>query len=278
MSGGRLSALVVWVALFMVPGILWAHTGESWDISLDEDPELKAAVLRAGTKYLRKATGKTGSPGALDMIQGKVAVNFDRDRSLVVLLNVNEFGTTGHVWVHGFRNLRLRPPSPTAGLSETEARRAAEATFSEIPEKFRNELKFQGHELVAGVFNFHWRREIKGLPVLGNEDLNVGVDRFSGQLVYWDLGLFDFPPSLIETRPQLSAEEATKLASAALKTIAPVPMHLVEGSPPQLVIFGRAPMWAIRASSKIPATIYETYYILVNALTGETVPAGQRLR
>lgn len=262
--------LVLVLVLLAVPAVSRGHSGTFNTISLDEDPRLKAAVIRAAQLFLR--TGER--PVGFDSVNGKIAVNFDPQRKRVVLIDYLPFGTTGRVLVSGFKDdtRKSRPGAPR--ITAEVARRRAEAVFRRLPRGKQRELVFDAVTEFAGAYHVRWVRRVHGILVMGNEDFTVGVDQVNGAVLYWDLGIFDFPAPMIEATPRVGLAEAARLALEAAVGEVGEAMRLEEAFRPVLLIYGRELRWALRLTNGRPGTPNVSQYVLVPARGGEVLFRG----
>jgi len=278
-SGGRRSPriAVALLPLFLLPALAspkagWAHSGTFNAISLDEDPRLKAAVIRAAQELLRTRQPPVG----FDSINGKIAVNFDRERRRVVLVDYLPFGTTGRVVVSGFKDEGRKSSGDAPRITPEAARRLAEPIFRRVPREKQRELVFDGVTQFGGMHHVRWMRQVQRILVMGNEDLSVGVDQVSGVVVYWDLGVFDFPADMIETSPRIGLAEAARRATEAAAVEVGEAMQSAEDFKPVLLIYGRELRWALRLTNGKPGTRNASQYVLVPAREGEVIFRGPR--
>jgi hypothetical protein len=248
------------------------HSGTANAISLDEDPPLKAAVVRGAQRFLRTREAPVG----FDIINGKIAVNFDPQRNRVVLVDYLAFGTTGRVVISGFKDEGRKSRGGAARIPAETARRRAEGIFRSLPRGKRKELVFADVSPFGGMHHVRWVRQVKGILVMGNEEFTVGVDQVSGAVVYWDLGLFDFPAGMIEATPQVGQAEAIRRAQEAARAELGEAMAPAEGFRPVLLIYGRDLTWAVRLSNGRPGTANAVQYVLVPGREGEVLFKGPR--
>jgi hypothetical protein len=239
---------------------------------LDDDPRLKAAVIRASQEFLR--TGQ--APVSFDSINGKIAVNYDRERRRVVLVDYLPFGTTGRVVVSGFKDEGRKSSGGDPRITPEEARRLAEPIFRRVPREKQRELVFDGVTQFGGMHHVRWMRQVQGILVMGNEDFSVGVDQVSGVVVYWDLGVFDFPAAMIDTTPRIGLAEAIRRATEAASAEVGEALRLAEDFKPVLLIYGRELRWVVRLTNDKPGTSNASQYVLVPARDGEVIFRGSR--
>ena len=263
---------LVLLAVLAPPKVGWAHSGTFTAISLDEDPRLKAAVIRAAQEFLRTRQ----PPVAFDSINGKIAVNFDQERRRVVLVDYLPFGTTGRVLVSGFKDEGRKSSGGAPRITAEAARRLAEPVFRRVPREKQRELVFDEVTQFGGMHHVRWMRQVQGILVMGNEDFSVGVDQVSGAVVYWDLGIFDFPANMIETRPRIDLAEAIRRATDAAAAEVGEAMQSAEDFKPVLLIYGRELRWAVRLTNGKPGTPNASQYVLVPAREGEVIFRGPR--
>lgn len=265
------------VALLMgcllgLPPLAAGHSGTFNAISLDDDPRLKEAVVRAAQRFL----GTREQPVGFDAVNGKVAVNFDPERRRVVLVDYLPFGTTGRVVISGFKDEWRKSPGGSPRVTPEDARRMAEEVYRRLPKAKREELVFDGVTQFAGMHHVRWVRQVRGILVMGNEDLTVGVDQISGTVVYWDVGVFDFPAAMIEVTPEVGQAEAIRRATEAAAVELREPMSPAEGFRPVLLIYGRDLRWVLRLTNGKPGTPNASQYVLVPAREGEVLFKGPR--
>lgn len=246
------------------------HSGTFNAISLDEDPRLKAAVIRAAQQFLHTRERPVG----FDSINGKIAVNFDPQRTRVVLIDYLLFGTTGRVLVSGFKDDTRKSRAGSPRITAEAARRTAEAVFRRLPRGKQRELVFDAVTEFAGVYHVRWVRQVHGILVMGNEDFTVGIDQVNGAVVYWDLGIFDFPAPMIEATPRVGLAEATRLAHEAAAGEFGEAMRLAGAFRPVLLIYGRELRWALRLTNGKPGTPNASQYVLVPARRGDVLFRG----
>ncbi len=258
--------------VFGLPLFADGHSGSFTAISLDEDPPLKEAVIRAAQRFL----GIREQPVGFDAINGKIAVNFDAERRRVVLVDYLPFGTTGRVVIAGFKDEWRKSPGGSARITPEDARRRAEEVHRRLPKAKWGELVFDEVTQFAGMHHVRWVRQVRGILVMGNEDFSVGVDEVSGTVVYWDVGIFDFPATMIEVTPKVSQAEAVRRATKAAAVEVGEPMSLDEGFRPVLLIYGRELRWALRLTNGKPGTANASQYVLVPAREGEVLFRGPR--
>jgi hypothetical protein len=259
--------------ILFVPGsaqVARGHSGTFNAISLDDDPRLKAAVIRAAQGFL----GTRERPVGFDSVNGKIAVNFDPDRKRVVLIDYLPFGTTGRVVVSGFRDDGRKSRAGSPRITAEAARRTAEAVLRRLPESRRKELVFDDVTQFAGMHHVRWVRQVHGILVMGNEDFTVGVDQVNGAVMYWDLGVFDFPAAMILGTPRVGLSEAIRLATEAARTEMGEVMGLAGTFRPVLLIYGRELRWAVRLTNGRPGTPNASQYVLVAAGEGEVIFRG----
>lgn len=247
------------------------HSGTFNTISLDEDPRLKAAVIRAARQFLHTRERPVG----FDSVNGKIAVNFDPQRKRVVQIDYLPFGTTGRVLVSGFKDDRRKSRPGAPRISAEVARRRAEAVFRRLPRGKQRELVFDAVTEFAGAYHVRWVRQVHGILVMGNEDFSVGVDQVNGAVLYWDLGIFDFPAPMIEATPRVGLAEAARLALEAAAGEAGEAMRLEEAFRPVLLIYGRELRWALRLTNGRPGTPNARQYALVPARGGDVLFRGR---
>jgi hypothetical protein len=278
-SGERRSRriAVALLPLLLLPALAlpkggWAHSGTFNAISLDEDPRLKAAVIRAAQRFLRTRQ----QPVSFDSINGKIAVNFDQERKRVVLVDYLPFGTTGRVLVSGFKDEGRKSSGEAPRITPEAAQRLAEPILRRVPREKQRELVFDGVTQFGGMHHVRWVRQVQGILVMGNEDLSVGVDHVSGAVVYWDLGIFDFPAAMIETSPRIGPVEAARRATEAASVEVGEAMRLAEDFKPVLLIYSRGLRWAVRLTNGKPGTANASQYVLVPAREGEVIFRGPR--
>jgi hypothetical protein len=262
--------VVLLVGLLAWPGSARGHSGTFTEISLDEDPRLKAAVIRAAQRFLRTR----GRPLGFDSINGKIGVNFDSQRRRVVLVDYLPFGTTGRVVISGFKDEGRKSQGGPQPVSADQARRKAEALFRRLPPEKRQELVLDAVTQFGGMHHVRWVRVVKGILVTGNEDFTVGVDQGNGAIVYWDLGIFDFPAAMIEVTPRVGLAEAIRRAREAAARGIREEMRLAEDFKPVLLIYGRELRWALRLTNGKPGTANAAQYVLVPAGDGEVFFKG----
>lgn len=262
--------LVVVLAFLAAPGVSGGHSGTFNAISLDDDPRLKAAVIRAAQQFLRTRERPVG----FDSVNGKIAVNFDPPRNRVVLIDYLPFGTTGRVLVSGFKDDTRMSRAGSPRITAEAARRTAEAVFRRLPRAKQGELVFDAVTAFAGMYHVRWVRQVRGVLVMGNEDFTVGVDQGNGAVIYWDLGIFDFPAAMIETAPMVGLAEAIRRAHEAAAGEFGEAMRLAETFRPVLLIYGRELRWALRLTNGKPGTPNASQYVLVPAREGEVLLRG----
>ncbi len=248
----------------------WGHSGTFNAISLDDDPRLKAAVIRAAQQFLRTRR----QPVGFDSVNGKIAVNFDPERRRVVLVDYLPFGTTGRVAISGFKDEGRRSRAGSPRITAEAARRGAEEILRRLPKAKRKELVFDNVTQFDGMHHVRWVRQVQGVLVMGNEDFNVGVDQVSAAVVYWDMGIFDFPAAMIEATPRVGLGWAVRLAMESAKVELGEAMSLDETFRPVLLIYGRELRWALRLTNGKPGTPNASQYVLVPAREGEVLFRG----
>ncbi len=268
-SSGSATALLVLFLLGLPVGAP-GHSGTFNAISLDDDPRLKAAVIRAAQQFL----GTRERPVGFDSVNGKIAVNFDPERKRVVLIDYLPFGTTGRVTVSGFKDDGRRSQGGSPRITPEAARRRAEVVFRRLAPEKRKELVFDDLTQFAGLHHARWVRQVHGFLVMGSEDLVVGVDPVNGAVVYWDLGIFDFPAAMIGATPRIGLAEAIRLALEAAGVELGEAMRPAEAFRPVLLIYGRHLRWALRLTNGKPGTPNARQYVLVSAEAGDVVFKG----
>jgi hypothetical protein len=264
--------ILVTLIVLGLPCTGWAHSGTFTAISLDEDPRLKAAVIRAAQEFLRTRQPPVG----FDSINGKIAVNFDQERKRVVLVDYLPFGTTGRVVISGFKDEGRKATGGAPRIAPEAARRLAEPIFRRVPREKQRELVFEGVTQFGGMHHVRWVRQVQGILVMGNEDFSVGVDQVSGAVVYWDLGIFDFPAAMIDTAPRIGPAEASRRAAEAGSVQLRELMRVAQDFKPVLLIYGRELRWAVRLTNGNPGTSNASQYVLVPAREGEVIFRGPR--
>ena len=237
-----LGALVLAAALVMVPSVgVRTHGGSEAQVSLDGDPELKEAVIAAAQKFL----GTKKQPVSFSILNGLVAANMDKERSLVVLIDHTDFGMEGEVRVSGFKDGSLAPDSGPA-RSEGEIHKVAEAILATVPEAKRRELHPLGKpRLDQGLYFFCWQRKVQGVPVLGNEKLNVGINAHTAKVVFWEMLVFDFPEEMMELTPKVSKDDAVRMAIETVSKEEGKAAHVPPKTAPERVVTGREVNWAV---------------------------------
>jgi hypothetical protein len=261
---------LVLLAVLAPPKAGWGHSGIFTAISLDDDPQLKAVVIRAAQEFLRVQK----QPVAFDSINGKIAVNFDLERKRVVLVDYLAFGTTGRVAISGFKDEVRKATGGTPRVTPETAQRLAKSIFQQLPREKRKELVFDEVFQFAGMHHVRWVRQVRGILVMGNEDFSVGVDQVNGAVVYWDVGIFDFPAAMIETTPRIGLAEAIRRATEAASAEVGEAMQSAEDFKPVLLIYGRDLRWALRLTNGKPGTRNDSQYVLVPAREGEVIFRG----
>ena len=80
--------------------------------------------------------------------------------------------------------------------------------------------------------------------MIGNETFEVGVNGATGEVVYWELGIFDFPAHSIDPRVTVSPEEARQRAMEVVRErgLSHAPRAEV---PITLVVLGREPYYGM---------------------------------
>ncbi len=263
---------MVLLAVLAPPKAGWGHSGTFTAISLDDDPRLKAAVIRAAQEFLRVKQ----QPVGFDSINGKIAVNFDQERKRVVLVDYLPFGTTGRVVISGFKDEARKATGGAPRVTPEAAQRLAESIFQQLPREKRKELVFDEVFQFAGMHHVRWVRQVRGILVMGNEDFSVGVDQVNGAVVYWDVGIFDFPAAMIESTPRIGLAEAIRRATEAAAAEVGEAMQSAEDFKPVLLIYGRELRWAVRLTNGKPGTSNANQYVLVPARDGEVIFRGPR--
>lgn len=256
--------------LLGLPRLTGGHSGTYTGISLDDDPRLKLAVIRAAQRFLRTREGPVG----FDSVNGKIGVNFDPGRTRVVLIDYLLFGTTGQVVIAGFKDEGRKSQGGVPRVTAAAARRTAGAVLRRLPRLKQRELVFDAVTQFAGIHHVRWVRRVRGILAMGNEEFNVGVDQVSGQVIYWDSGVFDFPEAMIETTPRVGLAEAIRVAREAAAVEFGEAMALAEEFRPVLLIYGRELRWALRLTNGRPGTPNTRQYVLVPAREGEVLFKG----
>ena len=258
-----LAALALAGALALGPPMgVRAHGGSEANVSLDGDPDLKEAVIAAAQGFL----GTKKRPLSFSILNGLVAANMDNERSLVVLIDHTDFGMEGEVRVSGFKDSSLAPDSGPA-RPEGEIRKVAEAILASVPEAKRRELHPLGKPwLDQGLYFFSWQRKVKGVPVLGNERLNVGINAHTAKIVFWELLVFDFPEDLMELTPKVPEDDAVRLAIAAVSKEEGKAAHVSPKAAPRRVVTGHEANWAVLV--KVDGRT-KPVWTLVHGQTGE---------
>ncbi|MGA8050896.1 MAG: hypothetical protein WCA09_12055, partial [Burkholderiales bacterium] len=254
--------------IFLMGGLLlWAaeaaaHGGFDESIDLSASPDLQAAVIRTAQQYL----GTTRLPKSFDNVNGKVGVNFDRAVGLAVLVDVLDYGRQGRVRVFGFKDERRLPKGGKVRIASTEARAIARKVFErEVDAEMRAELHPLSLRLSAGMYVGKWIRKARGVPVLGNESFEVGVNGITGEVVYWELGLFDFPADAIDLRLSIGADEARQRAVKAVQKRG-MRYRLSAAIPVTLVVHGREPYYGMVFATEKSR---DRLYVAVDGRTGE---------
>ena len=229
-------------------------------------------MIRAAQEFLRTRQ----PPVSFDSINGKIAVNFDRERRRVVLVDYLPFGTTGRVVISGFKYEGRKSSTGAPRVTPEAAKSLAESVYRRLPREQRRELAFDGVTQFAGMHHVRWMRQVQGILVMGNEDFSVGVDQVSGAVVYWDLGIFDFPAVMIETSARIGLAEAVRRATEAASAEVREAMQSAEDFKPVLLIYGRELRWAVRLTNGKPGTRNASQYVLVPAREGELIFRGPR--
>lgn len=263
---------VLLVTLLAWPQAARAHSGTFTEISLDEDPRLKAAVVRVAQQFLRTQARPVG----FDSINGKIGVNFDPQRRRVVLVDYLAFGTTGRVEIAGFKDEGRRSPGGSPRITADAARARAAAVLRRLPRPKQQELVFDDVTEFGGLYHVRWVRQVRGILVMGNEDFSVGVDQVSGSVVYWEAGIFDFPATMIDVTPTVGLAEAVRRARETASLEFGETMHPTEDFRPVLLLYGREPRWAMRLTNGKPGTANASQYVLVPAREGEVLFKGPR--
>ena len=242
--------------------LLWAveataHGGLVQNIDLSASPDLERAVIQVAQQYL----GTTRRPESFDHVNGKVSANFDRSAGVAVLVDVLDYGRSGRVRVFGFKDERRLAKGAASRISPTEAVTRARKVFErDIPLEMRAELSPLSLRFLSGTYVAKWIRTVGGVPILGNETFEVGVNGVTGEVVYWELGLFDFPAHVIDLSLKVSADEARRRAVEAVRERA-LPHVLLTAVPVTLVVHGREPYYgAVFAASDSRDRLYVTVH------------------
>jgi hypothetical protein len=209
-------------------------------------------------------------------VNGKIAVNFDSQRTRVVLIDFLPFGTTGRVRISGFKDEGRKSRAGSPQVTAEAARRRAEEILRRLPKAKRQELVFDDVTQFGGMHHVRWVRQVQGILVMGNEDFTVGVDQVNGAVVYWDMGIFDFPAAMIEVTPRVGLAEAIRLAQEGARPEFGEAMRPAEEFRPVLLIYGRELRWAMRLTNGKPGTPNAGQYVLVAAREGEVLFKGPR--
>lgn len=267
MSNGRKNPLSLRFVFLMGGLLLWAaeataHGGFDESIDLSASPDLEAAVVRTAQQYL----GTTRLPESFDSVNGKVGVNFDRTAGLAVLVDVLDYGRQGRVRVFGFKDERRVPKGGKVRIASAEANALARKIFErEVSQDKRAELHPLSVRLLAGIYVSKWIRKTRGVPVMGNETFEVGVNGITGEVVYWELGLFDFPADAIDLRLNIQMNEARRRAAKAILARGS-PYRISAAYPVTLVVHGREPYYGMEYASEKSR---DRLYVAVDGRTGE---------
>ena len=226
--------------------LLWAagaaaHGGAVENIDLSASPDLERAVIQAAQQYL----GTTRPPESFDHVNGKVSVNFDRSAGVAVLVDALDYGRSGRVRVFGFKDERRFPKGAATRISRAEAATRAREVFErEIPAEMRAELSPLSLRPLSGTYVAKWIRKVGGAPILGNETFEVAVNGVTGEVVGWELGIFDFPSHVIDLVLRVSADAARRRAVNAVQERGL--LHaLITAFPITLVVHGREPYYGM---------------------------------
>lgn len=244
-----------------------AHGGVVESIDLSSSPELKQAVIRAAQRFL----GTTRLPEAFDLVNGKVSATFERSAGVAVLVDVLEYGRSGEVRIFGFKDARRLPkeavPKDAAGrISPTKAVRAAQKILEHhVPPEMQAELSPLGLRLLSGVYVAKWIRKVRGVPVLGNETFEVGVNGVTGEVVYWELGIFDFPALAMDLRVSVEPNEARRRATDAVRERG-LQHALLPRLPVMMVVHGREPYYGMVFAS---GDAIDRLYVTVHGRRGQ---------
>ena len=267
MSGGRKNPVSQQLIFLMGGLLLWtvevaAHVGFVERIDLSASPDLEAAVIRAAQQYL----GTTRLPESFDHVSGKVGVNFDRSAGLAVLVDVLDYGRRGRVRVFGFKDERRAPKGEKVRIATAEALARARKVFDhEVHQEMRAELYPLSLRLLSGMYVSKWIRKARGVPVLGNETFEVGVNGLTGEVVYWELGLFDFPADVIDLSFRVQADEARRRAVKAILGRG-LPHQRLTALPVTLVVHGHELYYGMVFAA---GESRDRLYVAVHGRTGE---------
>jgi hypothetical protein len=226
--------------------LLWAveaaaHGGAVENIDLSASPDLERAVIQAAQQYL----GTTRPPESFDHVNGKVSVNFDRSAGVAVLVDALDYGRSGRVRVFGFKDERRLPKGAASRISPAEAATRARKVFDgKIPAEMRAELSPLSLRPLSGTYVAKWIRKVEGVPILGNETFEVVVNGVTGEVVGWELGIFDFPSHVIELGLRVPADAARRRAVEAVRERG-LPHALITAPPMTLVVHGREPYYGM---------------------------------
>jgi hypothetical protein len=218
-----------------------AHGGAVENIDLSASPDLERAVIQAAQQYL----GTTRPPESFDHVNGKVSVNFDRAAAVAVLVDALDYGRSGRVRVFGFKDERRLPKQAATRISRAEATARARTVFErEIPAEMGAQLSPLSLRPLAGTYVATWIRKVGGVPILGNETFEVVVNGVTGEVVGWELGIFDFPSQVIDLGLTIPADAARRRAADAVRARG-LPHVLVTAPPMTLVVHGREPYYGM---------------------------------